>query len=309
MNMYLKMAIACAVGALLALSLGKHVSDATPALVVWGAIGAFAGFVLCGPKKFFQSISVEWKDSQERRERLLEAERRQKREHHWLSKACALRKRLTRLDGWTLAIVLIYILALVLSFSALVLAREMGTLGLFSVYMKVLVSGALWLVIQFMEYDLQITNRLSVTTLMCIERGGGTAWYPVTTPLSRKEVVRALCKEIRSRKAISKRMCYAPFALLIFAWWAARHASELVLIVGIILARICRRVATLERWCSAVGALVGYVVGFSFGRSEVFTMFVGAGVGVGLRFAAKHLLPLLPDPDLCLFDAIWKSST
>lgn len=81
-----------------------------------------------------------------------------------------------------------------------------------------------------------------------------------------------------------------------FIWFCLSHFVEIVYSVAIILAKSLAFVASLDRWVASIGAMVGYLIGWQYDRTELVGGLIGGAVSLGLIPMTRLALRILPDP-------------
>jgi hypothetical protein len=278
MKTMIRIMLASAIGALVSIELGTHLGSSSYALVAWACIGALLGFMLVRPKEFFVTLIRESQASvQARRNARREAREEAQRlpEHFDLLRQndFLIPLALSTMCFWAISGVTYLLMFMDPTPQVLQAFVVHSTLVAYGVLVVLL---SLWTLTRDMNHAYQ-----------CFEMQD--YHYELDD--------NQLLERLRSSNQWAKTMMFrAALGPIWIAWWIISHPKFVGYYGLLAFAKACGVVVSLERYTAAVGAVGGYIVGWSTGQSGLIGMLAGAVAGGGAFALAKLFLRLLPDP-------------
>ncbi len=281
MNQTLKRLLAGAGGSLIGLSCAKYISSSHLSLALWAFLSGLIAFIMVSPGAFSaeaQMSFAEWlrkrRASRAAEQEELKSKNARRAAHkeiygklyephyrlerlHWLSAGVLL--------GWCLSAI-----ALVCnSFLSSPLTWGQCVLAILLIFISSLVYA------RFDAGETQIEDKIKID------------------PSEINGYLLGLLREIPDKQETLVFMILLPVFMLKWMLW---NVPKVLYSMAIILAKACLLVQNINRWMVALGAIAGYAVGFSFGKSELIAMSVGGLSGIALHWSAWMLLSILPKP-------------
>jgi hypothetical protein len=270
----LKVAISASLGALIGVSLGKYVSDHPFFLTLFALFGALCAFVLTRPKDFFLDIKNSMKIRFESRRRSKEIFRKR---YEPLKEEHKLYRRNERLESSCVMFVLFW------SLSPLVLIS---------------MEDESWTV--FFQVIFAILAVISIVAFFsasafCSAKDFVNNHHDIFTSQKDQRIrIEKLKRKVKSRKILFLKFAFMP---LMAVWLPIKYFSFWTKSMAIIFAKACRVIVASEGWSAAMGAVLGFFVGWLNGRDEFLAMACGAIFGGCFYVLTMFLLKFLPDPD------------
>lgn len=269
--------LASAFGAVVAVTLGSYVSDHPIALILWGLIGAFVGFVSVGPRQFviewqkkYCVYMVQWKTKKAQRMSQRKEDDALLREHSEYVEMM----RLKAMYRSATSVGIYFWLNLVLIFFQI----KLTLLDLvFASLVALTVTHLLWFITGGLNDD--------VTLVRIIREMGGVT---ITKNLSGTSL------SLRHSKIVFLKVVFWPAWLLV---WCVINPKFLLGCLLTITHNTCKLVASLGRYSAMFGAVAGFAGGWMYGRDIKLAGLVGAIAGGGIYLVAistELLLHLFP---------------
>lgn len=324
--MYLRIVVASALGAVAGIELGKHVSDSPLALIAWGIIGAFIGFIAINPREWVDASVLMWRNMPhtiKQRWQHYQQESRARSQKHAQERAKIRAEDKARKEAYRLIRQLLlienlkpllfgfWVLIVPSSFTFIYVLLEthqtyrLDPVGLFGLKVSVVALITFIILMFLMILSPGRARNYYIKTFFTAPTG-----YHAESILNEDADDPAFAaKEIRSD--LEKSLKHLPkyiFGPLWFIYWfivtKCFLIKELCLLslftikcVLLMFSKATAMVVSVDRYAAAIGAIVGYVVVLQQAHNhEIVGAIVGAASGVVIHLMCSFLQAILPDP-------------